>query len=277
MKQARKTYYDHLDNLGDVEDTLNVLEEKSKYFRVGELPVPPLSSTKERKDRRWLDKTDLEHADEINKIGHGKSTRNFNHDKYAQPSETHNYRFCGDILKPGNDFTNKIERHKYIPAPVHQRKKYKYKLEPFLQETEDGVKLPVSLPPNIKHQFGTKVCNHLLVDKKVVDDTVENQRQNYDRILKRRLKDDPIPPIETVPETMYDKLGNTLRTDLFPGYSLDHNTSLAHTSYTNEVHKNRPEIPDQYRFQSDDLSEYFRYFVIVILLDLTLFNGIYLS
>ena len=250
-------------NLEVTENTLRLLEKESKYFRVGILDGqdgPDAPASYERVTKRWFSAKDLEHAAEMNQVGYGTSTRSYNHAKYRRDQPSHLYRLCGDILKPGNDFTG-IENIK--PKINYQRvvpKSKRYTIEPFLPSMEADVDLPINIPPNIKHQFGSKVCNHLLNDKTLVDETLGAHKRNHVLFYKKNQMKPKVTPDRRSkgPDTLYDRMGNTFRTNMFPGYAQDHKRSLAHSVYTQEVYDRRPEVPDKWRYKRDELSKYVR-------------------
>ena len=234
-----------------------MLEEHSRYFRVGLHGDPASAPPRERNNPRWISAKDLEHAAEMNKVGYGKSTRSYNHDKYKHDLDSHQYRLIGDVLKRGNDFSALGNIRPKLAYKRVAPKEKKYKLDPFLPSTEPQVDLPVNVPSNIKHEFGTKVCNHLLQDKEVVDTTIDTQKKNHDLFYKTAK---PAPEVSydlsQSPETTYDRLGNTLRMNMFPGFTQDHKRSLAHSVYTQNVYDRRQPVPEQWKYQRDELSKY---------------------
>ena len=111
------------------------------------------------------------------------------------------------------------------------------------------------LPQNIKHQFGSRVCDKLLSDKEIVDKTIQDQK-DFKASIQRTSKKFDVPKFTKDLNPEYEMLGNALRMNVVPGYTIDHKVSTTKTAFNDQVHLFRYPDPDKYRYQKDELSEY---------------------
>ncbi|KAK6170594.1 hypothetical protein SNE40_018952 [Patella caerulea] len=109
----------------------------------------------------------------------------------------------------------------------------------------------VPLPANIRHSFGSRMCDELLSDVDKVSGTLERQRQ--DRAPRRRIQEE-IPTLLETPLNEYHDLGHKTRLNLFPGLSRDNKISVTQTNFNDSVHLQRVPVTDKYRMQRDELS-----------------------
>ena len=181
----------------------------------------------------------------------GLNERNsYNRDKYGNRGPTHNYRLAGDVMRPREmDMPRRRER-----TEVNIPKKKK-EIEDVLpiggSPGPEKERLAVDLPDNIRHHFGSKICEDLLADEKVVSKTLEYQKN--DRMSREKAT---IPPIDKELNPEYESLGNFMRMNVFPGYNVNHKISTTKSTFTDDVHLRRIPDPDKWRMQRDDLSKY---------------------
>ncbi|XP_060071834.1 uncharacterized protein LOC132551671 [Ylistrum balloti] len=193
-------------------------------------------------------------AKEMNQIG--LNDRNsYNRDKYGQRAPVHQYSLCGDILRPGMEtvrrekteypaYVGHSERHRKAPTGTPRHASARPAAEP---------RSIVPLPPNIRHQFGSRVCDFLLSDEKKVEKTVNEQNLRRERLL-RPSKHLDIPDMDKELKPEYEMLGNAMRQNIFPGYTMNHKKSMTKLAYDDSVHLRRYPDPDQWRYQRDELS-----------------------
>ncbi|XP_033744831.1 uncharacterized protein LOC117330545 isoform X1 [Pecten maximus] len=192
-------------------------------------------------------------AREMNKIG--LNDRNsYNRDKYGHKAPVHQYSLCGDILRPGME-TVRREKTEY-PAFVGHSERHRKAPTGTPRHASAGPAEPrsvVPLPPNIRHQFGSRVCDFLLSDEKKVENTVNEQKLRRQRLL-RPSKHLDIPDMDKELKPEYEMLGNAMRQNIFPGYTMNHKKSMTKLAYDDSVHLRRYPDPDQWRYQRDELS-----------------------
>ncbi len=243
-------------------DLLNALEERSRYFQFGK-DVPKVEDDNKQTDcaktDTWFRPDDLKNADQMNEVG--PNGRNYNWDKYGKKPPQHTYSLIGNVFSTGMDFSGKetlnIPKEAYI-RPSHARRRRGPTESGVAVQPRHGSAPPTAmdLPANIRHKFGTTVCNVVLSDKQKVQQTLDQQRKRRDQMHKTR-KQNPsteMPPDDADPQ--YEALGLALRQNVFPGFTYDHKSSTSKDVYTNDVYDNRQTDPDEYRYQRDELSKY---------------------
>ncbi|OWF50890.1 uncharacterized protein LOC110449873 isoform X2 [Mizuhopecten yessoensis] len=196
----------------------------------------------------------LKAAREMNYVG--LNDRNsYNRDKYGHRAPMHQYSLCGDILRPGME-TIRREKTEYPAYVGHSERHRKAPTETPRHTSAGPAAQPrsiVSLPPNIRHQFGSKVCDFLLSDEKKVEKTVNEEKLRKQRLL-RPSKHLDIPDMDKELKPEYEMLGNAMRQNIFPGYTMNHKKSMMKLAYDDSVHLRRYPDPDQWRYQRDELS-----------------------
>ncbi len=241
---------------------LKSLEDNSRYFNVDVKPgTEELDGLKHGSDR-WFSVKDLEHKDEINKVG--LNNRSYNHAKYGKRPPVHQYSFIGHPLQTGMDFS---ENPKDIyRGPI---RKPTIRQNPDWLKTEQNLAAKglkshsaptgssiVPLPRNIQHQFGTNICNALLSDKELVEQTMANQ--NASKIVRPSRRQSSVKDVsgDVTVDPTYDALGQSLRQNFFPGHTFGHRVGVIKGDFDDYVHKNRVPETDEYRYQRDELSKY---------------------
>lgn len=196
-------------------------------------------------------------ARRMNRVGLNDRS-SYNYDKYGKERKlpAHQYSLIGDILRPGNDFAARREK---TDITMQSTNPNSGTLQTAIgrQSSARGANSPVAaieLPPNIKHQYGTRVCDNLLSDEKVVKQTLEDQAKS--RASNRKKERAIVTTLEKKLKPEYEQLGNFMRQNVFPGYTMDHHTSTTKSVYTDAVHLKRHPDPDQWRYQRDELSKY---------------------
>ena len=211
---------------------------------------------------QWFTEADLAGSKQINIVGLNKN-QSYNRDKYGPRAPVHNYSLIGDLLRPGMDFPRR-ERTEVqmrnlgygigdMRGSLVEGMKPPPPKEPLSARTSTSRQGSVTLPPNIKHQFGSKICDKLLEDKAVVDKTIQKQK-DFKEAVQRKSKPFTIPEFTREMNPEYEMLGNALRMNVVPGYSADHKISTTKTSFNDQVHLFRHPDPDKYRYQKDELS-----------------------
>ncbi|KAK7494433.1 hypothetical protein BaRGS_00014325, partial [Batillaria attramentaria] len=237
-----------------VTDARRQLQEKEQQA----LAFKPTSSGSRRGEsdsHGWMTKKDLEHADEINAVGLGKKG-SYNRDKYGHKPPTHNYTLIGDVLSKGNDFGR---RQVYDPDQTlvdYNRQQNNNTGSPHAPVDNDGV-APFSnrrnaadeLPPNIKHHFGTRICESLLADQKVVEDTLQKQKAQLRRAKPPLIVD--TKDIDAKSSGNYFEIGHNTRYSVFPGHSVPKLESCMKSAHNEAVYLRRQVPPDEYRIVKD--------------------------
>ena len=212
---------------------------------------------------QWFTKDDLKGSKEINIIGLNEN-QSFNRDKYRSKAPVHNYSLIGDVLRPGMDFPRRerteiqMRNLGYGKGDMQGPLAEGFKLQTCAQEgatsARSSRRAVVDLPPNIKHHFGSRVCDKLLSDKAVVEKTVKRQKEQK-ASSQRPSKPFKVPEFTKEMDPEYEMLGNALRMNVVPGYSIDQKVSTTKTSFNDQVHLFRYKDPDKYRYQKDELSK----------------------
>jgi len=222
----------------------------------GSDPAQPNSSRSQ-----WLNENDLKGSKEINILGLN-TNQSFNRDKYGRRPPIHNYSLIGDILRPGMDFPRR-ER------TVIQMRNSGYGMGDLrgalVQETNPPPqrvqKSPapkpsvIEIPPNIKHQFGSRVCDRLLSDEATVAKTLKEQEE-CKAAIQRKSKPYQVPKFSKELAPDYEMLGNALRMNVVPGYTMNHNVTTTKTAFNDQAHLFRNKDPDKFRYQKDELSRW---------------------
>ncbi|XP_052059391.1 uncharacterized protein LOC127736252 isoform X1 [Mytilus californianus] len=196
-------------------------------------------------------------ARRMNRVGLNERS-SYNYDKYGKERKlpAHQYSLIGDILRPGNDFAARREK---TDIPIRSQNTNNNMLQTCIGRQpsargENSPRAAIDIPPNIKHQYGTRVCDNLLSDEKVVKQTLEEQAKS--RASGKKKDRVSITALEKQLKPEYEQLGNFMRQNVFPGYTIDHHTSTTKSVYTDDVHLNRNPDPDKWRYQRDELSSW---------------------
>lgn len=206
-----------------------------------------------------------------NKIGLNK-TNSFNRDKYGQKLPTHQYRLMGDVLQRpsqsapvstmyldktyGNNQIKPLNKMNELINGYQQKRYTKWKEKPNNQmlssfeqpslEIIGGIRLST----NIKHRYGSHVCNELLKDEIAVGETMAD----IDRKDMREKKAVPMfiqgftsrrglnLPRSRGQQLSYLHLSNTLRNNVFPGEGIVYNCGTTHADYNEDV----SQVPAQF-------------------------------
>lgn len=208
---------------------------------------------------------------EMNRVGLNERN-SYNRDKYGPKPSVHSYSLMGDVMRPRNmELPTRRESTEY---PM-KKKESKEKIETVLplgpQDKNQSARassrsgsrrsMAVDLPENIRHQFGSKICESLLGDEKMVEKTMQKQQEDKDAAYRVR-KPVSVPAIEKDLKPDYEQLGNFMRMNMFPGYNINHKISTTKSEFTDSVHLHRVPDPDKWRYQRDELSKYTAYLVI---------------
>lgn len=199
-------------------------------------------------------------AKKMNRVGLNERS-SYNYDKYGKEKKlpAHQYSLIGDILRPGNDFAARREKTDIPSKKLNTNNNVLDMYDPITirQASARGMNSPraaINLPPNIKHQFGSRECDKLLSDEKLVKQTIDEQaKQRADSKKKDR---GTLTALEKQLKPEYEQLGNFMRQNVFPGYTMDHHTSTTKSVFTDDVYLKRHPDPDKWRYQRDELSKY---------------------
>ncbi|XP_046379524.2 uncharacterized protein LOC124151211 isoform X2 [Haliotis rufescens] len=210
------------------------------------------------KAHQWFTQKDIEHAKDMN-VGGLTATGSYNRDKYGRKPKVHSYSQMGDILYPGMEFTPRQGND------VNQNGNFsKKKSQPSTNITNDleeqttaGQSAPrsvIAIPANIRHKYGSSVCDALFSDEVTVADSIARQEKLEAPVQNRRPVQAGVFKKNDNPE--YDLLSNATRQNVFPGYTSGHKISTTKTVYNDKIFSERYQDPEEYRYQRDELSKW---------------------
>lgn len=236
-------------------DNLKDIKVKALSFQTDDVTVVnPRRDRATRKEYQRYTRNDIEHADEMNKVGLNNTT-NYNRDKHGRRLSGYRSAIIGDIVQYDRN-VGTGHHGQYSPSfgTVHD---YRRKMAQLVSDSTNNptqqYKSVVELPLNIRHSYGSQECDNLLSDKDKVDRTVEEQKKTKLAMMKYRRQ-------STLPELRrpdinptYEAFGNAIRSNVFPGYTMNHTSSLMKEDHSIEVFLARQPPPDTFRHQRDEL------------------------
>lgn len=240
------------------------LREKSKgafsFKPTQQGPVPTSDNSHSVASRpSWLSEADIKHAKDINILGLNERG-SYNRDKYGQKPKRHNYSLIGDLLAKNMDLkTSTRELHEnaeisnqYRDRRRNHRDKLQIKIDESPTIRQKKSKSLVELPANIRHKFGSRVCDNLLSDQELVDTALEKQRIFSGPA--RPSKKENVAGLPVDLQGNYESLGQAMRYNTFPGLTTEHTISRTKDDFNDTVHLRRDPNPDEHRYQRDELS-----------------------
>ncbi|XP_059156526.1 uncharacterized protein LOC131941333 [Physella acuta] len=219
-----------------------------------------ITELKPSADSVRLSHKDLEHSKEINSVGLNKHG-SFNKDRYGSRPVRHKYSLIGDPLAFNMDFNYTSDTCQKTGAPRNgdnalgwnRTRHLPYDLMKQTQSKDAShLKSVIDLPPNIRHKFGSKVCDVLLSDQHLVSLSFENQKKLLGPA--RASKPDTVDGLPVSLEGNYQNLSHTSRYNTFPGLTTGYTMSQTKEDFNDSIHQRRVPNPDQYRYQRDELS-----------------------
>lgn len=262
LEKSRREYEAQKNLLNNHSTELRKREEESLY-NISKSKEPLSNGSDQGTQRQqWFSEKDIQGSKEINIVGLN-TNQSFNRDKYGKKPPTHNYSYIGDILRPGMDFPRR-ERTEVqmrnlgygtgdmngILASVAA-----YSPSRGPGSARSAKKASIDIPQNIKHQYGTRVCDKLLSDRDVVEKTQRSQKELKESI-QRRSKPPVVPAFSKEMNPEYEMLSNSMRMNVTPGYTMNHKISTTKTAFNDQVHLFRHPDPDKWRYQKDELSKW---------------------
>ena len=205
----------------------------------------------------WLTKEALQHSKDINIVGLNERG-SYNRDKYGHKAKRHNYSLIGDIMAKNMDFKsprtelNSASEEAFSEYKVgrrHKREKLPNNINDLPKQDNKSQSL-VNLPANIRHMFGSRICDSLLSDKELVDQAKERQKVRSGPPRPSRQVD-----VESLPVDVKKDLVS-MRSNMFPGLSSDNTISRTQDDFNDTVHLRRVPNTDEFRYVRDELSEY---------------------
>ena len=241
---------------------MDLVEKESKYFKVGTVGKTKPEATKPSRSVMWHDKESLEHAEDMNNVSVQPGKKGYNRDKYEPAKPSHQYSLIGDPVKLGMDVDQappkqssseklepKYERHR---NPDWQPKEA-YMPKP--QPEPDAMGIMVDLPPNIRHQFGTKICKEVLSDKSKLDATLEEQAKSRAAANKSKIASEAEKNILIDLSPSYDDLSRSIRQNVFPGYPARTKLTTKQDAYTWDVFERSVPMTDEFKVYRDEYSK----------------------
>ncbi|KAK3778390.1 hypothetical protein RRG08_049237 [Elysia crispata] len=122
----------------------------------------------------------------------------------------------------------------------------------FTNNKTERAKSLIDLPPNIRHMFGSRVCDSLLSDAEKVNRSLEKRKAMSGP--PRPSKKEDVKSLSVNFDDNYESLGATTRYNMFPGLTSGHTISRTQQEFNDEVHLRRVPNPDEFRYQRDELS-----------------------
>ncbi|XP_005100692.1 uncharacterized protein LOC101854415 isoform X2 [Aplysia californica] len=208
----------------------------------------------------WLTEEDLKHSEDINIVGLN-ARGSYNRDKYGPKPRRHNYSLIGDVMAKNMEFNTPrvgiqdneeaFRRGKACGWGPGRQLPYEL-MDDKTKKSKSKSRSLVDLPPNIRHTFGSRVCDSLLSDKELVDRAME--RQKVSSGPPRPSKKENVEGLPVDLKGNYESLGQAMRYNVFPGLTTEHTISRTQDDFNDEVHLRRVPNPDEYRYQRDELS-----------------------
>ena len=211
----------------------------------------------------------MKHSRDINIVGlnHRGS---YNRDKYGKRPARHKYSLIGDVLATRmemnssniNEDAAKLEYNNGRNV-VYGRRRQQLPYDPvkdlhFTNNKTERAKSLIDLPPNIRHMFGSRVCDSLLSDAEKVNRSLEKRKAMSGP--PRPSKKEDVKSLSVNFDDNYESLGATTRYNMFPGLTSGHTISRTQQEFNDEVHLRRVPNPDEFRYQRDELSKFFAIF-----------------
>ena len=215
----------------------------------------------------WLTEADIKHAKDINIVGLNERG-SYNRDKYGQKPRIHNYSLIGDVMAKNMDFktqrlgidgTEEIA-DEYRVGRRGRRQKLQIKIDDSLKCNQSKSRSLIELPANIRHMFGSKVCDKLLSDRELVNQALADQQTSSKPPRPSKKENVDSLPIDL--HGNYESLGQAMRYNTFPGLTAEHKISCTKDDFNDTVHLRRDPNTDEYRYQRDELSKFlsFKFF-----------------
>jgi len=263
LERSKQGFGEQKNKTCSIISDLKKKEEEALYTRT-QTGDQTARTGQETSRSQWFTEKDLHGSKEINVVGLNKN-QSYNRDKYGQRAPTHNYSLIGDVLRPGMDFPRRerteiqMRNQGYGQGDLKGALAQEYKPPSRARGVAASAGTPrrasLDLPPNIKHQFGSRECDKLLADRAVVDRTLKKQNDQK-TASQRPSKPFKVPAFTKEMNPEYEMLGNSLRMNVVPGYSIDQAFSTTKNSFNDQVHLFRYKDPDKWRYQKDELSKW---------------------
>ncbi|KAL4240842.1 hypothetical protein ACF0H5_001629 [Mactra antiquata] len=265
LEKSRREFEEQRNKVNKQTDDLRKREEALLYsLSEGEKPSEGRRVPGTARSQHWISEDDLKGAKEINIVGLNQN-QSFNRDKYGQRAPVHNYSYIGDILRPGMEFLQRERtdiQMRNLGYGAGDKRGILASQPSKPQAQNHGAasarsprKSVIDVPPNIKHQFGSRVCDKLLSDKDVVEKTIKDQKE-LKETAQRRSKPFAVPEFSKEMNPEYEMLSNAMRMNVVPGYTLNHKTTTTKSAFNDQVHLFRHPDPDKWRYQKDELSKW---------------------
>jgi len=264
MESSRNEIAKQQNIVSDIDNEMHKKAKDALLFKSSEQQPQTAKSTKSSRPN-WLSEDDIKHSKEINIVGLNPRG-SYNRDKYGQKPKHHSYSIIGDIMSKNTD--SKTARRRVLDGDVEfvkefnaGRKSKKNDVSSIIggegNQTNTTVtsRSLVQLPANIRHAFGSRVCDYLLSDQDLVDEALAKQRTQSGPARPSKKQN-----IESLKANHgnYESLGSNMRYNIFPGsfpgLTLEHNLSRTKDDFNDTVHLRRVPNPDEFRYQRDELS-----------------------
>lgn len=206
----------------------------------------------------WLSLQDLEHSSDINNVGIGKSG-GYNRDRYSKKPPTHSYALIGDVLGKGNEFGQPQiydPDESLIALNLSQNNNKEMIRLGFNPPVDPDVEAPlkkqscIDMPPNIRHKFGSKVCDDLLQDPTTVRALLEKERRSKP-LVRSKFEVDTKEYTAKAESGNYFEVGQVTRYNIFPGHSTLNQSGVFNAVHNDVVYLRREQINEEFRMVKD--------------------------
>ncbi|KAK3600886.1 hypothetical protein CHS0354_019235 [Potamilus streckersoni] len=278
LEQSKRQFEQQKEAAKEIENILKSKEKEALLFNKRFVTQNNYSSgASDGRPYQKFTLDDIAHSKEINQVGLNER-QSYNRDKYGNKPPVHNYSLIGDLLRPGMDFMRRertdIQNRNLGFGPGDIRNATQTTLLPKrvrdVQRVSQSAHAPTSgeklvdLPPNIRHKYGSKVVDSLLSDKnRVVQSLNLQQERKVTQGVHRNLsKEAELQKFSSELNKDYEMLSNSMRQNIFAGYTTDHKISTTKKAFNDQVHLFRHPNPDKYRYRRDELSNWAEHNVI---------------
>ncbi|GFR66268.1 testis-expressed protein 33 [Elysia marginata] len=265
LESSRRDVLQQKHQLEEAEQQLKFKSQQALAFSESLLRSSDTPQSKTATRPVWLSEQDLEHSRDINILGLNERG-SYNRDKYGRKPRRHNYSLIGDVFANRMEMnvpkmiedSEKLDAYNNGRSVVYgRRRQHQLPYDPvkdlhFTKDRPERMKSLVDLPPNIRHMFGSRVCDSLLSDAEKVNKSLEKRKALSGPPRPSKKEDVKSLPVNFAGN--YESLGATTRYNVFPGLTSGHTISRTQQEFNDEVHLRRVPNPDEFRYQRDELS-----------------------
>ncbi|KAL3877284.1 hypothetical protein ACJMK2_035016 [Sinanodonta woodiana] len=280
LEQSKRQVEQQKETAKEKENILKSKEKEALLFNTGLALAAQNDYSSGASDGKPYQKftlDDIAHSKEINIVGLNER-QSYNRDKYGNKPPVHNYSLIGDLFRPGMDFIRRERtdvqnrnlgfgagdiRNASQPTLLPKRGRDVQRVSKSARAPASGEQ-HVHVPPNIRHSYGSKVVDSLLSDnnRAVQSLNLQHERKGAHGLHMNLSKEAEMQKFSNELNKDYEMLGNSMRQNIFAGYTTDHKISTTKKTFNDQVHLFRHPNPDKYRYRRDELSNWAEHNVI---------------